>query len=157
MCHTPIGYWAKRDYKYSGSIYQCSRKTCTQPHQNSSCWSISVLNRSIGDDDNFASEDDDSCSQVELQCSHGSHGPLCGACIDGFIYSGALERCIECQSASVISYVVVAALFIVLTFIVLLFRVSKEIDSRILTIKFLRYFDTGSLKVRVGGGGMNVR
>jgi hypothetical protein len=98
------GYWVDRsNLKYANFIYQCLRKTCVpEPsrfHRSlndadpSSCWDQSAYGTPTSQSQN----QDEPCNSDELLCKAGSRGPLCGSCVDDFIYSSAGKVCVACS------------------------------------------------------------
>ena len=101
------GYWVDRSSISSAGItYECIRRTCigsienaaaesrllaeanTELIHNSSCWSL----------ENYANNGA-YCDPNLLLCRYGSYGPLCGSCIETFIYSTIEDDCQECTSS----------------------------------------------------------
>jgi hypothetical protein len=37
------------------------------------------------------------CADFRLMCKHGSVGPLCGACEEGFVFSTSVRHCVNCK------------------------------------------------------------
>ena len=101
------GYWVDRNsISGAGIMYECIRRTCigsvenaametrrlagsgTEVGYNSSCWSL----------DNYA-HNGAYCDTNTLLCRYGSYGPLCGSCVDTFVYSTIDDDCQECTSS----------------------------------------------------------
>jgi hypothetical protein len=101
------GYWVDRSgISNAGIIYECIRQTCKGSTENAARESRvlvktddeSVYNSSCWSSDKYA-ENDAYCDANALLCRYGSFGPLCGSCIDTFIYSTIEDDCQECTSS----------------------------------------------------------
>ena len=80
-------YWlstsSAKDFKANLDLYRCPRLTCkgSDPDDYQECWTASNISR---------------CSARKLLCVTGAKGPLCGSCVQGFVYSSSQRTCIEC-------------------------------------------------------------
>jgi hypothetical protein len=139
-----IGYWVDiSSYKYAGDLYKCSRDTCfiaSLQNTTSNCWKYTHFdstNASL-----FY------CNSDQLQCSRGAGGPLCGSCLDGYLFQSVANTCQECGHVQLVSYVALACVVFVVLAIVIYFAHGDRFgvyDWEL--VRWLLNIDRGSLKV----------
>jgi hypothetical protein len=136
-----VGYWIDRTkFRYSGILYECARDTCKGGDLNSSCWELSEFNHS------HATCKDDNA----MQCSEGAGGPLCGACLEGYVYRGADNSCGVCETVQLESYVLVGSIMVVIIASLVYLQSGDQFEIRKhFLVQYLFSIDTGSLKVAV--------
>lgn len=92
----------------------------------------------------------DACA-AEL-CLDGSHGIMCGSCVDTFTFNSALGLCVKCSSSANITPIVVVAGITLLAcaFLVLQYRGVQIIPPwffQLALVRVLKNVDKGMLKV----------
>lgn len=91
----------RKSPEFASKIYPCSRATCGgAKHLNAtelSCWEAT----SYGNDD---------CSSDTIQCNEGAAGPLCGYCLEGFVYNALTRTCSACAHAQTSGFVLFGVL-----------------------------------------------
>jgi hypothetical protein len=139
--YTPIpydGYWVDHsDQAYAGVIYPCSRATCYPTNTNGSCWKVKTFNAS-------------QCNRDDLQCIEGSGGPLCGSCLEGYVYRSAINKCTTCKSSQGLLFAVITLFSVAVLLAIVLFEVNRRFKLIKKVRKALEVFsfvDGGSLKV----------
>ena len=136
------GYWVdRRELESAYLVYPCLRDTCTGGRSGSkSCWDASSFNST-------------ECSaQEELLCEEGAQGFLCQSCENGYTFSSALSKCLECESADnmvpIVVIGIVAGLVLVVVALYALghLRLPEWVIKRC-TVGMLRHVTKAYLKI----------
>jgi hypothetical protein len=54
------------------------------------------------------------CAYYQLMCTHGSVGPLCGACEEGYVFSSSARLCVNCQKLMIFVPPLLVGIFLIL-------------------------------------------
>jgi hypothetical protein len=170
------GYWVDRtSLKYIGQIYICPRETClgaVTSLSSSNSRSSSSSSSSQDDDEEEAEqcwipqayplegekqtkegeevEVDSTCSAS--LCKTGSHGIVCGSCLDSFTFNSALGTCVKCDSSANLGplVVIVALVLLVGVFLVLQYKGYEVVPPwffQLAPVRVAKNVDKGMLKV----------
>jgi hypothetical protein len=127
------GYWVDHSsLEFLGDIYKCSRSTCAEGEQGSSCWNLSHFNRS-------------DC--LNIQCKYGSKGPLCSSCMNGFVYKSTIDSCEKCGATRDWSFLLFFVVIIGGGVVALSLHWIKVRGGSNMFVEFLCQLESGSLKV----------
>jgi hypothetical protein len=159
-------HWVeRRSPKYAHKIEHCPRKTCKggadrDMVNGTSCWSVYFYNESwmrqyvgSGSGGGGDKELNSVCESDELQCLKGATGPLCGACLNGYIFSSSESQCVTCEEAWMGGVIVFCVALVLIITIIIIFKNKRDfmaVFGRWWIVGIISNLDDGALRVLWG-------